>query len=329
MRGLRGVPRRGGIVSVKFGRAYSLYIQEEEQSFATVNNRLASTVITPTTPGFLQVELPLTVEFDINRDILASCNTSSIRVYNLAQGTRSQIFHLQTQGGFYRQVQLQAGYQNPWSQAPNLPLPVIFNGNIREAWSVREGNNFITQIESFDGGFAFQNSTINTVFAANTKDQDKIKTLLSGLDGVSLGHVGSYTNVSLRQTSMSGNIAQILKDHFTGFYIDNGVAYCLNDNECVPGSTPVISSETGLLGTPRIEAQKFVVCEMLFEPNLRMSELVELRSKDFRGIRPKTDSNIYKVIGIHHKGVISGAVCGEAITTVKLTGGLQFKAVGS
>jgi hypothetical protein len=171
---------------------------------------------------------------------------------------------------------------------------------------------------------------INTIFASGTTDQDKIKALLGGLDGVSVGAVGAFTNVSYRDTSTSGNIAKILKENWPGaFYVDNGVAYCLRDNEALPGSTPVISAQSGLLGTPRIEAQQFVVVDVLFDPTFRMSQLVQVKSQDFRGIRPKTDSNVYKVIGIHHRGTISGAICGEAITTLKLTGGIQFNTVNT
>jgi hypothetical protein len=309
-------------VAYKFGRNYSLFVQEKEQTFVTSNNRINSQIITPFTPGFLQFELPLTMEFDINRDILSACNTSDIRMYNLAKNTRETIYHLQNQGGFFRQVQLQAGYRDTNN-------PMIFNGNCREAWSVREGNNWVTTISSFDGGYGVQNSDINSVFAANSTDRDRIIQLLNQIAGVSVGYVGQYPNINYTQDSVSGNVAQILRSQFTGFYIDNGIAYCLNDNECIPGSIPEISSRTGLLNTPRIENQLYVIVDMIFEPGIYMSELVQLKSKDFRGIRPTQNNNIYKVIGIHHKGMISGAVCGDATTTLKLQGGITFNTVNS
>src|ERR1017187_1050595 len=96
----------------KFGRNYILTVE-------TQNNDL------------LIIQPPFTVEFDITRNTLTSANVCSIRIYNLSQNNRNKIrFNIMDTGDF-RSVQLQAGY--------GTNLPIIFSGNITQAWSVREG----------------------------------------------------------------------------------------------------------------------------------------------------------------------------------------------
>ena len=61
---------------------------------------------------------------------------------------------------------------------------------------------------------------------------------------------------------------------------------------------------------------------MLFEPRLMVSQGVTLKSdtaKNFVGT--------YKIVGLTHRGTISGAVNGECRTTVSMLAGKVFKPV--
>ena len=203
----------------------------------------------------------------------------------------------------YRSVQLQAGY--------GTNLPIIFSGNITQAWSVREGVNFITSIESFDGGFAFANGQTNTQFPSGTAFQTVVSNLASSLPGTTLGAVGNYPGSLSRGCSFSGNTANILRDITGGgFFIDNGKAHCLNDSECLDGEMVLINSASGLLGTP-VRETTVLTFDMIFEPRLVVGQQIQLDSStgaNFNGF--------YKIISLKHRGMISEAVCGDAITTV-------------
>lgn len=311
----------------KLGRNYNLYIQTDTFTPLQTGGAFDASVLTPSDSGFLLITPPLTIEFDIEHSTESGGpNHASFRIYNLSKKHRAQIFKPQINNGSFKQIQLQAGYQNT--------IPVIFNGNIREAWSVREGNNFITQVEAYDGGFSYQNAFTSTEFPAKVKTQTVLSTLMDSLGqyGIGKGAIGNFPQLHLLKNSFSDSTTSLLKElSGDGFFIYNGKAFCLNSNEVVDGVLNVIDSNSGLLGTPFIEGGIFVTLEMLFEPRIVMGQKIKLDSKTFDlhdlidfGIDPNAD---YKVVGLHHKGMISETVCGEAITTLKLSGGLAFNTV--
>lgn len=257
----------------------------------------------------LKVTLPFTIEFDIHRNSLSSANVCSIRVYNLSPNNRSQIRKDQFDFGDLRTISLLAGYGD------NLSL--AFNGNINQAWSVREGNNMITQIESYDGGFAYVNAITNQSYISGTPQRSIIDSLANSLPGVSVGAIGNFTGQISRGNSYVGATTDLLRDiSGGGFFIDNGKAHCIKDDECLAGNIPLINSKSGLLGTP-VKEQTYINFDVLFEPSLKVGQLIKLESETadhFNGT--------HKVLSLKHRGMISEAVCGSAITSVGLLPGV-------
>lgn len=279
----------------KFGRNYTL----------TVGTRNG---------GSVTIQPPLTLEFDITRNTLTSANVCQIRVYNLSQRNRDLIRQDQTNLGDRRPIFLQAGY--------GTILPLCFSGNMNVAWSVREGTNFITQMECYDGGFAFTNAFSSITIPAKTPNQDVIKTLSNQLIpyGVNPGLVGSFPGELKSDRSFVGpTIGQLGEFTGGGFFIDNSKANALANNEVFDNVVITINRQTGLLNTPTRQ-QSYVDLEMLFEPRLNIGDQVLLESVS----ETKEDPNYngyYKVVAVKHRGMISGAVCGDAITTLKLIPG--------
>lgn len=274
----------------KFGRNYLLNVQTQSGST-------------------LSIRPPFTIEFDITRNVLTSANVCSIRIYNLNANNRSQIRKNVNDYADLRVIQLLAGYGS------NLSL--AFEGNITQAWSVREGTNFITQIESFDGGFAFANAASNITFPAETEQRTVIETLVQNLAsaGVKPGVIGDFPGQLTRGNAYSGNTCSLLQELTAGrFYIDNGKAFALADNECIAGPISVINAASGLLNTP-VREQTIITFDMLFEPRLIIGQQVRLESTttDDRNV-----NGSYKVISLKHRGIISEAVAGDAITSVGL-----------
>lgn len=272
----------------KFGRNYLLSVQTQSGDTLTVKP-------------------PFTIEFDITRNVLSSANIASIRVYNLKKDSRNKIRKNVTDYGDLRLISLKAGY--------GTNLSVIFAGSVTQCWSVREGVNMITQIESLDGGFAFVNGVTNEQFTNNTDQSTIIKTMLDNLDqvGVSAGAVGNFPGLLARGNSYSGNTTDLIRQLTNGnFFIDNNNAFALNSNEYIIGPTTTISSASGLLNTPTIE-QTIVHFDMLFEPSLYVGQLANLQS-----ITDLAYNGPAKVISLKHRGMISEAVCGDAVTSVGL-----------
>ena len=263
-----------------------------------------------------EFQYPLSLEMSIRRDILASANTGNFRLYNLNKATRSAIYKDIYDVGHYRQVTLQAGYGEQ--------LSLIFSGNIKEAKSFRsEGSvDFITEIEAFDAGFAMANSfsNWNLVPSASeptiTKDMVINKLVSEDLKKYNIGQgiIGSFPGDHPRGLSVSKNTWELLKTETENHcFIDNEKVYCLNDGETYEGQITLVSSETGMLGTPK-KSQNRIVVEMLFEPSITVGQEIELQSRTL----PNEFNQIYKVLGIEHYGMISGAKGGRCRTILSL-----------
>lgn len=294
---------------IKFGRGYSLLISVKKE----------------TTQANFSIGLPLTIEFDIERKTYASNSTAKIRLYNLSKIHRQQLQLDQyvRYNGFYSgygiiDVALQAGY------GPGPQWPLIFAGNVSRCYSYRQGVDYITEIEAFDGGDAHKNSQSSLTVPAFTPVVEIYKALINNLlpFGVTLGVVstpmsnGKVANVS-RGQSYSGNTVQILHELTNGnFFIDNLQANIAFADEVIGTENFVITPASGLLGTPIKESQ-FILVEMLFEPRVRAGTQVDLEAGT-----QQTYNGFHEVVGIHHRGIISAAVCGEAITSLSLRGGL-------
>lgn len=268
----------------KFGRRYTLRVG--------------------TQTGTLTIELPFTLELDITRNTLTSANVCQIRVFNLSKRNRDLIRFNTYEYATFKSIELYAGY--------NANPPLVFSGNISQAWSFREGVNFITQIECFDGGFAFVNGVTDTAFPSGTPQKTVIKTVMKDLPHTTPGVVGDYPGTLTRGNTYSGNTAGILTQLTGGgFFVDNGKANALNSAEYIAAvnGTTLVNAQTGLLGTPVLE-NNLVRFDMLFEPGLNVGHRIQLISgteNNFNGF--------YKITAVKHRGMISESVCGSLITT--------------
>ncbi len=281
----------------KFGRNYLLTIQDQS--------------------GFPYiVRPPFTIEFDVTRNLLSSANVASVRIYNLSKINRNRILKNQMDVGNIKTIQLRAGY------GTNMPL--ILSGMVTQSWSVRQGNDFISQINAYDGGDAFSNEKLigpDGNFPANTPNKVMLQKLITSLAPYDVlpGSIGNYTGISARGKSFNGSTISAIKEIVgpQGFFIDNGFGNCLQDNEAIQTpSIPVISSVTGLLGTPVREVQ-VLNFNTIFEPTLRIGQIIYLNSIVGAGIFNQQ----YRINSLKHKGMISDAVCGDAVTSIGVMAG--------
>lgn len=269
----------------KLGRNYQLQVQTQ-------------------TGATLTVALPFTIEFDITRNTLTSANVCQIRLYNLSLINRNQLRFNISDFGTYRAVLLKAGYGDN--------LATIFQGNISQAWSVREGVNFITQIECYDGGFAFNNGKVDLQFPSGVTQGAVFSSVVGTLPKVKTGAVSPDVKTLPRGNTYSGSSIDTLNQlRPKSWFIDKETLNSLNDDEYIAeiGPETIINNKSGLLGTPVLE-QTIVRFDMIFEPALNPGERVFLDSL--------TENNFnghYKITGVKHRGMISEAVCGSLVTT--------------
>lgn len=293
-------------MSTKFQRYYVLTVQGNDGNLIEIKN-------------------PFTVEFSIVRHILASSNTGSFRVYNLNQRTRGNIYRDKFNFNDIRTLTFKAGYGNA------DPLPTVFNGNIKQAYSNRGSGsvNFITEIQGYDMGWSmvksFSNFTLSPSEDAPVTKQKVVDLLIADMiintpvKALKMGIVGNFAGVYPRGRTVFGPTWDILQTE-TGksCFIDNGKVNAIKNTEAIEGDIQVIDSSSGLLSTPK-RTETYLTVDILFEPGLVIGQRILLDSRSspqFNGY--------YKIIGIEHSGIISDAVGGRCVTTVTLDLGNQI-----
>lgn len=270
-------------------------------------NRRYTLSVEKTSGGFLTIELPFTLEIVIERNLLSSVNNGVFRIYNLSEDNRNQLQKNATQLNLRKSIELKAGYGDN--------LYTIFSGNVLVGFSTREGSNTITELVGFDGGHSMTNAAISKTLQAGTSNKDVVETLIKEMEkfGVTRGHVGNIKGSSIRGVSLSGNPYELLKEYTDNqCYIDNKIVNVLAEDEFISGSIPVISSETGLLETPRVESTR-VSFHLLFEPRITIGQKVLVKSTTQRAL---LDDRELKVLSLRHNGIFSDSVSGTMTTDI-------------
>lgn len=258
------------------------------------------------------VELPYTVEFEISRANLSSSQTGDFRLFNLAPEIRDAIKKDIYNIDQIRAVQFWAGYSNDDSHTQ----PLIFNGTINQAFSQRVGQDWITTIQAFDGGFQMANGYgVAQTVTAGLESQDAIRQLAGTLPGMSAAPiVGNFPTANKRGEVFFGNVWDLILKKSNGLAtIDNGQVKALNYNECFAGGLPEINDASGVIGTPRVSGVT-IEFEMIFEPGLTVGQIIRLNLS-----ATPTLNRQWKVLGFEHHGKITDSgSAGEAVTTVRL-----------
>ena len=264
----------------------------------------------------VEIDYPLTLEFEVTRNTFASANTGRFTLYNLGEDTRRQVYHDRYDMLTYRQIVLQAGYESQ----QNTPLATIFQGNVRSAYSYKHKENWTTVLDCWDGGYAIVNGQISESIAPTPSVSRILQTLVQAMPKVAAGTINVPAVQNSRGTVLFGNIWNIIRKlagNNTAF-IDNEKVNVVTQGTYIvdSGGIPLITSSTGLLGTPRKLGALFEV-DMIFEPRIQVNQVVKLESEE------TYYNGQYAVMGVTHKGTISGVVCGDAITTLSLWSGTQ------
>lgn len=252
----------------------------------------------------IEIKYPLTIEFDIKRDVDSQTNTAEFKIYNLAKSTREQIF----QDKYYINrkcfVEFYAGYGD------NMPL--IFKGQVLEAYFGDEGTEIVSNIKCVD--YDIIQSYTNATFEVGTPKKDVLAQISKDMPNCKLVNVGKLEG-NLSTPLVISDYSFIALNQLTGghVFIDNGVINMLQDNEALKDVViPKITDETGLLRSPtRVATQVEVDC--IFSPEIIVGQLIEIESE-----KAPIYNGQFKVIGVHHQGTISGAICGEVTTTLDL-----------
>jgi hypothetical protein len=258
----------------------------------------------------IEIGMPFSIQFSITRSMTGSANTASITIFNLNEVSREKIFKDEFDIDDYRAVQLFAGYDD----GANTLLPMVFNGHLRKAGSKRNGTEWETELDCFDGAYAMTEGKMSLSVPAGQSMKDTLLNAMGNLPKIAGAVVGDgFDSQNKRGQVLFENPAEFLKMQSKNrFFIDNNNAYILADNETLKGDIETIDVSTGLIGTPRRQ-KNIIELETIFEPRLTLAQDLEVISQTNPGI-----NGVYKVIEIVHSGNISPSVASTVTTNVKL-----------
>lgn len=226
----------------------------------------------------------LRIKFSVKRSDTQTPNTAEIRVYNVEPQTALAIYAFlspnvsgviqKAQG----QVLLQAGYQGN--------MGVIFQGNIKQVILGRESaTDTFVDIIAGDGDRAYNFAVVSSTLAAGSTQSDQVFASVQAMAAVSPttqgaeGELPTATYKLPRGKTMFGNA----RDYLRNVAQNTEQSWSIQDEQVnfipiqgyLPGEAVVLTSKTGLIGTPQ-QTNTGVNMKCLLNPFLRIGGRVKI-----------------------------------------------------
>lgn len=292
--------------------------------------------------NFIAVEVGK-LDIDIQKSISARLNTANIALYNLSQNQRRQIevdrITVQDQqsvlssGGtqqnkVYRKCLIYAGFEG------NMPL--LFSGNILQAYSEKKGVDVVTNIQVMDGLYCFQNSysnfTLQPASGGSVSFATVIERLLQDLKNV---NVSNQENINLsvfdglkftRPYTIAGSTSKALQtltkgmpnniNTYSNYFIDNESVFILPN---LAGVVSTILKLDGDLILSTAPSETTISIRTKFFPQLLCGQIIEIAS-----LVNVFLNGVYKIVSVKHSGCINQVGDpANMITTIEVWRGIN------
>lgn len=262
-------------------------------------------IITPANQQII-IRPPFTVQFSVTRNTLASANNCTLSIINLGRNTRNKIYKDRFTLSEYWGLIIRAGYKK---------LETIFQGNILEASSTKQGTDWVTKISAFDGLFGIQNGFTSRTVSAGTTQKKMITDVISDIPQIIAGFLGSPSEGETeRGKVLFGQSKDVISEETAGqYFVDNEKMNIISRDEVITKKIVTLDSNQ-LLATPN-RREQVIDCDMLFWPDLQIGILCNLISRE------AVYNGEYKIIGFTHNVTISQSISGEAKTKLFLDAG--------
>lgn len=255
----------------------------------------------------------LRIKFSVKRSDTMTPNMADIRVYNLEYQTALRI------RDEFKRVTLQAGYAGNYG--------VIFQGNIKQVILGRESatDTFI-DIVAGDGDRAYNFAVVSTTIAAGATLSDQVSAAITPMvpKGVTAGNVGDMPTTQLpRGKVMFGNS----KNYLRNVANTTGKSWSIQDEKItfvpkksyLPGERVVLTSKTGMIGTPQ-QTNEGVNVKCLLNPLIKIAGRIQIDNKSIERYKinlsipnspanipaPLTADGVYYVLVAEHTGDTRG-----------------------
>jgi len=216
----------------------------------------------------------LRIQFEIEKTSESNPNTATIKVYNLAESTRSQL------EASNAKVSLEVGYRDI--------SEVVFTGDITKCTHDTENDvDIISTLECGDGDNRFRTSRLDRGFPPGTTVRQVIEELNTAMGLARGAQIGIPTTKYDYGYSISG----MARDHLNDITKANNLEWSIQNEalQILPKALgtldlPItLNSSSGLVGKPS-KTDKGVTFKCLINPRIAPGKRVILDSKFIQGV---------------------------------------------
>lgn len=225
----------------------------------------------------------LRFQFKAEKSLKKEPNTLDLSITNLSTSTRAG---MRTKNA---PVILMAGYRDRVEQ--------LFSGDARSIDHVKNGADWVTRVKCGDGEKQYRYARAAESFAPGTAVADVARQLARRLGVDDSGAADALAPLSGRVFQhgyaawgrASDELDKVLDAHGLTWSIQDGRLQVLADGAAAKGRAVVLSSDTGLVGspehgTPQKKGKPAILkARSLLQPSIKPGSVVELRAKNING----------------------------------------------
>lgn len=255
----------------------------------------------------------LRIKFAVKKSGIMTPNSGQFYVYNMDRTTTALIKKE------FTHVTFQAGYVGNYG--------VIFTGNIKWATDGRENaTDTFLNIVAGDGDSAYNFAVVNKTLAAGSSPSDMLNASLTSMyqQGLTQSYVGPLPQTKLpRGKVLYGTARDLVKtvanaNNFAWSIQDGGVVF-LSQKTYLPGTVVVLTSKTGIVGTPE-QTIEGIMIKCLLNPRLKIHGRVQIDNRSVKAYQlnpnvpgspantpvPLTQDGVYYILVAEHEGDTRG-----------------------
>jgi hypothetical protein len=220
----------------------------------------------------------LRISFDIEKTRESTANTAKITIYNLNPNNRDLLKNKEN-----LTIILEVGYADDFDQ--------LWVGDIARSSTRRQGSDFITTIESEDGGQALREAKIDKSYAPGVSAKTIVGDLIQSFKDAGQTVGGTVTKVKDEIAQNGFTASGISKIVLEQLLAKQGLEFSIQDNEiqileqlaATEDEAVVLTPETGLIGSPFAREKGIEFRALIQSTKLRPGRPVRIQSLDFDG----------------------------------------------
>lgn len=224
----------------------------------------------------------LKLQFSVERSLAKAPNTAEISIYNLSEATRSKLSEKDIE------TTLEVGYSGR--------LSTIFRGKLEAAKNTRNGVDWISTFQSTDGGKELRESRVNISFKGGISLREAFNRVAESLgigieqakakiaEGNIRGAIEEFGNGVVLSGSSPKELSKLAKAMGYDWSIQDGQLQLLGPTDAIePGDAIVLSSDSGMVGSPESGEKGIIEVRSLLIPQLTPGRVVNLQAREIQG----------------------------------------------